>query len=111
MDLEHERRLRDFQAGKPQMTVAIARTSNEVVFFPTRDVSSTKEAQAAYRELVGEELRCVVPSCDDSRLTAVFLREGTNHFRHLTKDVLHDAESLLHHIGKRVLAHHPQSTT
>jgi hypothetical protein len=105
MDLVHERRLRDFQAGKPQMTVAIARTSDEVVFFPTRDVPSTKEAQAAYRELVGKELRCVVPSCDDSLLTAVFRREGTNHFRHLTKDVLHDAESLLHHMGKRVLAH------
>ncbi|WP_460709054.1 competence protein CoiA family protein [Myceligenerans halotolerans] len=103
MDLEHERRLAAFQVERPMMIIALERTSGEVIYFPTAEAPDTEAGKKRYRSYVQEHLRCVVPSCP-SKLTAVFRTTGVSHFRHL-EPVEHDPESLLHHMGKRVIAH------
>lgn len=103
MDTEHERRLAAFQTERPKMIIALDKASGEVVYFPTDDVPSTKNDKNRYRAHVREHLACVVSSCS-SDLTAVFRDTGTSHFRHLEAPA-HEPESLLHHMGKRVIAH------
>ena len=85
------------------MIIALDKASGEVIYFPTEDVPTADSDKDQYRAHVREHFACVVSNCP-SELTAVFRDTGTSHYRHLEASA-HEPESLLHHMGKRVIAH------